>query len=259
MHDTWAISAVVHGAKDNVVGSAPNVARAGQIVVLRPHQVHGGRVVGNEPCEYVMAYVPERLLSELAQQAGMANASLPEHALDDAELVQRFAALVRGEARPLPALRLQGRTAAAPWDRLLTDLLKRYNECTQRPDAHCEVDGNRQQMKDALAYLHAHWDESVPLATLSEQAGMSQAHFCRSFAKVYGLPPHRYQTVLRLTRVKSMLTEGASISDAAVLAGFADQSHLGRQFKACYGSTPGQISSAVRSRSYTSSPRHAGA
>lgn len=197
MHDTWAISAVVHGAKDNVVGSAPNVARAGQIVVLRPHQVHGGRVVGNEPCEYVMAYVPARLLIELAQQAGMADASLPGHALDDAELVQRFATLVRGETLPLPVLRRQGRTAEAPWDRLLTDLLKRYNDCARRSDARCEGNGNRQQMKDALAYLHTHWDESVSLATLSEQAGMSQAHFCRSFAKVYGLPPHRYQTVLR--------------------------------------------------------------
>lgn len=70
-------------------------------------------------------------------------------------------------------------------------------------------------------------------------------------------------TVLDDARNLNMTTQAAAIaiaeSDAAGFAGFADPSHLGRRFKACYGSTPGQISSARRSRSYTSSPRHAGA
>ena len=81
-------------------------------------------------------------------------------------------------------------------------------------------------MKSALTYLHTHRDQRVSLTELARRADMSPAHFCRSFTKAYGLSAHRYQAVLRITRAKSMLTAGVKISDAAVSAGFADQSYL---------------------------------
>ena len=45
-----------------------------------------------------------------------------------------------------------------------------------------------------------------------------------------GLTPERARAVLRA---------GRSLADAAAAAGFADQSHLGRSFRAVMGSTPG--------------------
>jgi AraC-like DNA-binding protein len=55
-----------------------------------------------------------------------------------------------------------------------------------------------------------------------------------------GMPPHAFQTQLRITRAKEMLRRGWPISRVALEAGFADQSHLTRHFKRLLQVTPGQ-------------------
>jgi AraC-like DNA-binding protein len=54
------------------------------------------------------------------------------------------------------------------------------------------------------------------------------------------LPPHLYQTQLRLRHAKRLMLDGEPPAFAAASVGFADQSHLIRKFKAAYGITPGQ-------------------
>ncbi len=69
---------------------------------------------------------------------------------------------------------------------------------------------------------------------------MSPYHFCRQFGRLYGLTPHRYQQVMRLTKARGMIVGGASLAEAAAATGFADQSHLTRHFSARFGLTPGR-------------------
>src|SRR5207253_1747865 len=47
-------------------------------------------------------------------------------------------------------------------------------------------------LRRAREYLHGHFEKAVSLATLSEIAGMSPFHFCRSFTRLTGVPPHAY-------------------------------------------------------------------
>jgi AraC-like DNA-binding protein len=63
---------------------------------------------------------------------------------------------------------------------------------------------------------------------------------------VVGLPPHAYHVQLRVARAARLLAAGAPLSGAAFGAGFADQSHLSRKFKAAYGMTPLQFVRGVR-------------
>jgi AraC-like DNA-binding protein len=44
----------------------------------------------------------------------------------------------------------------------------------------------------------------------------------------------------RLDRARRRLIAGASLAEAAVASGFADQSHMTRQFKRAYGVSPGR-------------------
>jgi AraC-like DNA-binding protein len=63
---------------------------------------------------------------------------------------------------------------------------------------------------------------------------------------VVGLPPHAYQTKLRLARAKTLLAQGYDVGYVSSETGFFDQSHFSQQFKRCYLVTPGSYRKAVR-------------
>ena len=75
---------------------------------------------------------------------------------------------------------------------------------------------------------------------------MSRFHLAHAFKREVGLPPHAYQTQLRVTRAMRMLARGVSISRAAYATGFAAQSHLHRHFLRLLGITPGRYATSAR-------------
>ena len=89
-------------------------------------------------------------------------------------------------------------------------------------------------------YLKENFTRDLSLAELATIAGVDRFHLLRSFRRCYDLPPHLYQTQLRLRHAKRLLLAGEAPAMAAAASGFADQSHLIRKFKAAYGVTPGQ-------------------
>jgi AraC-like DNA-binding protein len=89
-------------------------------------------------------------------------------------------------------------------------------------------------------FLDEHYAERVSLQDLSRFAGISPYHLHRSFCRKVGMPPHCYQTQVRIHHARLMLRRGRSISDVASSSGFADQSHFARHFKKLTGATPGQ-------------------
>jgi AraC-like DNA-binding protein len=81
--------------------------------------------------------------------------------------------------------------------------------------------------------------ENLSLEMLAVIAGCTSFHLMRLFKKHLGMSPHSYLVQLRLERAKELLSQGNPIADAALRAGFSDQSHLTRRFKQRYGLTPG--------------------
>ena len=99
----------------------------------------------------------------------------------------------------------------------------------------------------ARDYLRAHSNAPVTIAELADMMGLAESHLIRAFHREFGLPPHAYQMRLRLAAACELLSRGLSVSTVAFECGFADQSHLSRNFKAVYGLTPAAWASAVAS------------
>ena len=94
------------------------------------------------------------------------------------------------------------------------------------------------------AFLHDGGAADATLADVATAAGCSRFVAYRAFRGRYGLPPSEYQRLLRLRTARRALAGGAAIADAAAASGFADQAHLTRWFRRCYGITPGAYRAA---------------
>jgi AraC family transcriptional regulator len=107
----------------------------------------------------------------------------------------------------------------------------------------------------ALELIDAQLDARLSVETLAREVGLSAAHFARAFKETLGRAPHQFLLSLRLERARRMLEmPGAQLSQVALAAGFADQSHLTRLFKRQYGITPGAVQRAHRQRIRYSAP-----
>jgi AraC-like DNA-binding protein len=94
------------------------------------------------------------------------------------------------------------------------------------------------------AFLHDGATAAATLADVASAAGCSRFAAYRAFRGRYGVPPSEYQRQLRLRAARQALAAGAAPADAAATAGFADQAHLTRWFRRCYGITPGAYRAA---------------
>lgn len=76
---------------------------------------------------------------------------------------------------------------------------------------------------------------------MEELAGVgrcSEMQVLRQFKTELGATPHRYLIQVRIEQARRLIAAGLSLADAALQAGFADQSHLTRIFRRRYGVTP---------------------
>jgi AraC-like DNA-binding protein len=87
---------------------------------------------------------------------------------------------------------------------------------------------------------------SVPVAELARRAGWSRRHLVARFREHVGLPPKTFARILRFERAASLLVApgGPSLCDIALEAGYYDQAHLNRDFRAFSGRTPSELLAA---------------
>lgn len=79
---------------------------------------------------------------------------------------------------------------------------------------------------------------------LADTCGVSAGYLARTFHRVTGTGLHNFHVVQVLQKAKSLLRSGAPLAEAALDAGFYDQSHLTREFVRTYGFTPKTYKSA---------------
>jgi AraC-like DNA-binding protein len=96
----------------------------------------------------------------------------------------------------------------------------------------------------AAAVQRLEHDPATPIAALADASGRSHRHFIARFREQVGLPPRRYARVRRFARLLSTLGRHPDWADAALAAGYFDQSHLIREFRALGGVTPRQYLAA---------------
>jgi AraC family transcriptional regulator len=95
------------------------------------------------------------------------------------------------------------------------------------------------KLQRALRFIDEHIAAAIRVADLAATAHMSLFHFARMFKEATGVPPHRYITLRRVDRAKSLLREtDLPLVDVAAEAGFQTQGHFTCVFRKMTGITP---------------------
>lgn len=227
-HDTYAIGITTAGVQTFRYRGSRRVCLPGQLHVLHPDELHDGAAGTDEGFGYRILYIPPDLVRD-----ALGGAELPFVA----DPVQE----------PIPATR---RIAS-----LLIDIDEPINELTSAEIAAAVADSlvslsgkarHRQARIDLTAvqlvreYLTVHACEPTPASTLEQVAGIDRFTIARHFRWAFGTSPDRYRTLRRLAVARAAIEGGRSLARTAAEAGFADQSHMTRQFKRTYGLTPGR-------------------
>jgi AraC family transcriptional regulator len=100
-------------------------------------------------------------------------------------------------------------------------------------------DGAPRWLRRAEEFLHDNFSTSFAFDDVARCAGVHPVHLARVFRKKHGCPMGEYLRRLRVEfAAKQIVTTNAALGDIAVAAGFSDQSHLTKTFKAHFGFTP---------------------
>ena len=226
-HDTYAIGVTTAGVQTFRYRGSSRVCLPGQLHVLHPDEVHDGAAGTDEGFGYRILYIAPELVRDAVAD------------------------------RPLPfvANPIQQLTPAArPIASLLTDIDEPISELTSVEIAVAVADGllslsgryvpspatiDLRAVKRVRDYLVAHACDQTTASTLEKIAGIDRSTIARHFRWAFGTSPDRYRTQRRLALARAAIEGGGqSLAQVAAECGFADQSHMTRQFKRSCGLTP---------------------
>jgi AraC-like DNA-binding protein len=229
-HDTYALGFTLSGVQSFDYRGARADSLAGNAIVLHPDEVHDGRAGGECGFVYRMLYIEPRLIAEALGCRTRALPFVPSAISSDPRLLSALHAALADFGRPFEPLQRDKIVAR------IADALFALDASLQEPASFTT---STIAVDRARAFLDENFRRVVASEELESITGLDRYTLARHFRTHLGTSPYRYLTMRRLDHAKSAIAAHHSLADAAFMSGFADQSHMTRQFKQAFGLTPG--------------------
>jgi len=229
-HDTYAIGVTDSGVQIFDYRGEVHAATPGQVTVLYPDEIHDGRAGTDDGFGYRILYVEPALLAEAARALRGRPYPLP-FVSEPVSTNATLAHAIEGAFRvPLESLAI---------DSLIVDLARGLMAAELhgvRPAVSRDVDVRA--VERARQFLDAQRTRVVHSTELESITGLTRYDLCRQFKTMFGTSPHRYLLMRRLGFARDRIHGDRPLVEVAFDAGFADQAHFTRVFKAAFGLTP---------------------
>jgi AraC-like DNA-binding protein len=237
-HDTYAICLPTTGVLGFDYRGTSQISLPGQVVVLHPDEVHDGYAGAQEGFGYRQLYVEPALIFEAIQTLCPHPCSLPfvrTPVVRNQKLSAAIISAFEGTREPLAIDSLIVQVAEG--------LMEADPSCKQVLfPRHLDVPA----LKRARQYLDSQKTRVVHSSELEAVTGLSRYELARQFRAMSGTSPYRYLLMRRLDFARQQLAQSRSLVEVALEAGFADQAHFSRMFKATFGITPTRYRAASR-------------
>jgi AraC-like DNA-binding protein len=234
-HDHVVVGLATAGEHTSRYGLRRYDVWKGDVLLVNAGEVHDGRPSGARGRGHSMLEISVGAFSELSTSAG----AMPRTEFQRA--VNRQPALT---------------SALSAWlEALLADEPEREREVAAEffglALAGNVRDVSSSRVEDELARrakarLLGESPQADAIGDLARDLGASRFQLIRAYKRAFGLTPEDFRRQLRIERARSLLSGRQGLAAIAASAGFADQSHMTREFRRLVGVTPGRYRRALR-------------
>ncbi|WP_213881647.1 AraC family transcriptional regulator [Pseudomonas sp. dw_358] len=224
-HDTYSIGRTLAGVQSFHYRGTLRHGIPGHTLVLHPDELHDGMAGTQAGFRYRMAYVDPALIQRV-----LSGEPLPYVAggvSNDPRLYRAAQPFVQAMEHPLDALEEQD---------ALFDLAMALRAVAGKPRGRKQVD--YPAALRAREFIMANLQVGITLEMLEQASGRERWSLSRDFRALFGTSPYRFVTLRRLDFFRVLILARFTLVDAALAAGFHDQSHMTRHFTGCYGVSP---------------------
>lgn len=230
-HAETTVTLVVAGSLRETVGRTQEIARALSIVV-KPGDTEHADQFGERGTRTVQIGLTADEAAALREWDPAARQWRWTHAGPAVPAFLRLLAFVRSTPRNDVLI-----------ERGVTDVLASLRQVAD--DTRHEAPAWLQRVREEIDDVGS----GVRVRDIAARAGVHPVYLARQFRRFFGSSVVSYLQRGRVTRAADLIASSSMrLSWVAVQAGFADQSHLNRSFRAGTGFTPGAYAGFIRSR-----------
>jgi AraC-like DNA-binding protein len=232
-HDTYAIGITLLGVQTFRYRGTRRYCLPGQCHVLHPDEIHDGSAGTSKGFGYKIVYIDPSLVQQALGGKALPFVSDPivEKSVFQDALPP---ALWRLEEPIDDVARIEIVTAVA-------DLLDRASRTDIKKQSSFRL-ASLLRVRDLIVANPA---TRHSIETLEGVSGLDRWALARQFRAAFGTCPSNFRTMRQLDEARRMIRGGLPLAEAALGAGFADQSHMSRMFKRAYGLTPAKWAAAL--------------
>ncbi|MDF2501131.1 MAG: transcriptional regulator, AraC family [Anaerosporomusa subterranea] len=228
-HEEYSVGIVEQGSSCFWYEGAVDTINPETMVFLPPGLVHACNPVNRDLWKYKMLFINQAWVQRFMKDKG--NDSITNPIVKDVSacgLLQTAGRMMERLSSNTSPLEKEA-SVLAVFEQALNGEKKSYAlRCKQE----------HSKLKVIRDYLQNCFLEKVTLDQLEQASGLNKFHIIRLFKTAFTIPPHTYQTLLRINYAKKELCKDRQLAEVALAAGFYDQSHFSKVFKSYTGITP---------------------
>jgi len=241
-HEEIEIKYFYEGSATLMIGEEVIVAKAGDITVANPYEIHSTIRVGDPPAKYHLFMVGMDFFAQ-----GCTDIDLRQTLITGGIC---FNNLIRGSQR-LQAILLRTleelRETKPFYRQAVQGMMAEFFALLLRNEVSREKRSGLEDSRikytrvivPALLRMQRGYAVNITVDELAALCGVSKFHFCRIFREATGMTAMQYLTHCRLKMADILLSStDKKIAEIAWECGFEDESYFGRCYKKCKGYSP---------------------
>lgn len=248
-HPELEIAYILDGSMTYQINQSQHHLTKGDFIFINSNALHSGCMKDNNDCRYVVATFNPTLIY------GYEKSDIDTHYIFPLLNSENFSSFVSHEG---DKINVKLKTLLTEIGDLYTEkdscyelyiksrlcelwsiLFLEYKRCEETADTGLTEVKQISRLKNALTFIHSHYNESISLDEMAESCHTSKSEFCRIFKKTLHQTPFEYLLRYRIQKSLSLLaTDSCSITEVADQVGFSGSSYYSEVFRKYMNCSP---------------------